>query len=68
MTARLAYSLADAAEATGLSTSHLDRAIKAGKLRTKVTKLDADEKVARGAKRVILASELEAYLDGLPDA
>lgn len=63
---RLAYSLAEAAEATGLSRSHLDRAIKAGELRTKTTKLDVDEKPV--GKRVILASELQAYLEGLADA
>lgn len=63
---RLAYSLAEAAEATGLSRSHLDRAIKAGELRTKTTKLDADERPV--GKRVILASALQAYLEGLADA
>lgn len=63
---RLAYSLADAAETTGLSQRHLKRAIAAGLLRTKTTKLDADEKPV--GKRVILAAELQAYLDGLADA
>lgn len=66
MSGRLAYSLADAAEATGLSRSHLDRAIREGLLRTKTTKLDGDEKPV--GKRVILASALTAYLEGLPDA
>lgn len=66
MTARLSYSLADAAEATGLSRSHLDRAIREGLLRTKTTKLDDNEKAV--GKRVILASALESYLEGLPDA
>lgn len=66
MTARLSYSLADAVEATGLSRSHLDRAIREGLLRTKTTKLDDNEKAV--GKRVILASALESYLEGLPDA
>lgn len=66
MSARLAYSLTQAAETTGLSRAHLDRAIRDGKLRTKTTKLnEKDEPVG---KRVILASALQAYLDGLPDA
>lgn len=63
---RLSYSLAEAAEATGLSRSHLDRAIRAGDLRTKTTKVnEKDEPVG---KRLILARELEAYLEGLDDA
>lgn len=63
---RLSYSLHDAVAATGLSRSHLDRAIREGLLRTKTTKLDDKEKAV--GKRVILASELQAYLEGLPDA
>ena len=66
MTTPLAYSLAAAAEATGLSRSHLDRAIREGLLRSKTTKLDEQEKAV--GKRVILARDLEAYLDGLADA
>jgi hypothetical protein len=66
MSARLAYSLTEAADATGLSRSHLDRAIKTGHLRTKTTKLNGDEKPV--GKRVILARDLEAYLEGLDDA
>lgn len=64
--ARLSYSIADAVEATGLSRSHLDRAIREGKLRTKTTKLDKDQRAV--GKRVILARELDAYLEGLEDA
>lgn len=66
MTTRLAYSLAQAAETTGLSRRFLEGAIKEGKLRSKTTRLDADDKPS--GRRLILASELQAYLDGLPDA
>jgi len=64
---KLAYSVDEAAEATGLSRRHLDRAIAAGDLAAKLSspkKKDA----ARGGKRVILASELERYLSELVDA
>jgi len=66
VTAKLAYSLTEAVEATGFSRSHLDRAIRDGLLRSKTTKLDAEEKAV--GKRVILARDLEAYLEGLPAA
>lgn len=62
----LAYSLATAAEATGLSRSHLDRAIRAGQLRAKKSGRTEDHEPA--GKYVILASDLEAYLSGLVDA
>ncbi len=61
----LAFSIAGAAEATGLSESHLDRAIKAGLLRVKRT--SEDEAGNPVGKRVILASSLADYLDALPD-
>lgn len=63
---RLAYSMTEAAAATGLSVSHLERAIKDGELRSKVTRLRADGKTA--GKRIILSRDLQAYLDGLVDA
>lgn len=62
----LAYSIQGAAEASGLSVSALDRAIRAGKLRAKSSSEDADGNP--NGKRIILATELQAYLDGLVDA
>lgn len=61
---KLAYSVKEAAEATGLSASHIDRAIRAGDLKIRRTKETPDGDVA--GKRVILANDLTAYLDGLP--
>jgi hypothetical protein len=61
----LSFSIAGAAEATGLSESHLDRAIKAGLLRVK--RSSEDETGNPTGKRVILASALEDYLEALPD-
>jgi hypothetical protein len=63
---RLAYSMADAVEATGLSRSHLDRAIRDGQLRSRTTKLDKKQRAV--GKRVILARDLEAYLESLEEA
>lgn len=62
----LAYTLATAAEATGLSRKTLDRAIKAGTLRAKRTGLTADGEPA--GSFVILADALQAWLDSLADA
>jgi hypothetical protein len=64
---KLAYSVQEAAAASGLSTRQLDRAIAAGDLSAKLSspkKKDA----ARGGKRLILAAELERYLSELADA
>lgn len=61
----LSYSVTQAAKETGLSTSHLDRAIAAGELRVKRTKVN--EQGEPVGKRVILARDLQAYLDSLPD-
>lgn len=66
MTTPIAYSLATAAEATGLSRSHLERAIRTGHLRAKRTTVDADGKPA--GKWVIKAEALTAYVDELVDA
>lgn len=64
--APLAYSVAAAVEATGLSKSHLDRAIVAGEL--KVHKSGRDKAGEPVGKRLILARDLQAYLDSLPEA
>jgi excisionase family DNA binding protein len=64
--ARLSYSVATAAEATGLSRSHLHREIKAGRLRARRSGQTEDGEPA--GKYVILAPDLEAYLAELVDA
>lgn len=66
MTTPISYSLATAVAATGLSKSHLDRAIRAGHLRAHKSSVDADGEPC--GKWVILAADLEAYLEGLPAA
>lgn len=65
-TTPLAYSIKGAAEAMGVSESHIDRLVRAGKLRAKYTSTDEDGNPA--GKRVILASELERHLAGREDA
>lgn len=62
----LSYSIAGAVAATGLSKSHFDRAIRAGRLRAK--KSGRDESGEPTGKYVILAADLERYLDELADA
>jgi hypothetical protein len=62
----LSYSIATAVAATGLSKSHLERAIRAGQLRAKKSSLTEDGEPT--GKYVILAADLEAYLTGLVDA
>lgn len=62
----LSYSLEGASRATGLSSSHLDRAIRAGELRARKSSRDADGEPA--GRFVILADDLEAYLHSLPEA
>lgn len=61
----LAYSMAGAAEASGLSVSQLDRAIRSGHLRVKWSSKDEDGNPT--GKRVILATALHEYLEGLMD-
>ncbi|MGN6723296.1 MAG: hypothetical protein ACTHJM_11865 [Marmoricola sp.] len=61
----LAYSIKAAAEASGLSVSALDRAIRAGQLRAKSSSEDEDGNPT--GKRLILARELERYLESLVD-
>lgn len=65
MNVKLAFSVKEAAESTGLSASHIDRAIRAGELRIRRTKKTPDGDVA--GNRVILAADLEAYLAALPE-
>ena len=66
MNAKLAYTIDEAAAATGLSRSHLKREVRDGRLKSKTTKLnEKDEPVGR---RLILARDLEAYLSNLADA
>jgi hypothetical protein len=62
----LSYSLRTAAAATALSQSHLSDAIKAGQLKAK--RSGKDEHGDPIGKYVILAGDLQRYLDGLADA
>jgi len=62
----ISYSLKTAAEATGLSESHLKRVIGDGLLRAKRTSIDGGDN-PRG-KYLILAADLEAYVGELVDA
>ncbi len=66
MTVTLAYSIATAVQATGLSKSHLDRAIRLGDLKAKKSSRDDDGQPT--GKWVILAGDLESYLASLPEA
>lgn len=61
----LAYSVATAVEATSLSKSQLDRAIRSGQLKARKSSLTDDGEPT--GKWVILASDLQAYLDSLPE-
>ena len=63
---KLAYTIDEAATVTGLSKTHLKKEVKDGRLRSKTTKLnEKDEPVGR---RLILAGDLQSYLEGLADA
>lgn len=63
---KLAYTVEEASEATGLSKTHLKKEMRAGRLRSKTTKLnDREEPVGR---RLILADALTDYLKSLDDA
>lgn len=66
MTTPLSYSVQTAVAATGLSKSHLEREIKAGRLKAKKSSQSADGEPT--GKHVILAADLAAYLDALADA
>lgn len=65
MNVKLAFSVKEAAQATGLSASHIDRAVRAGHLKIRRTKKSDNGEVA--GNRVILAADLEAYLAALPE-
>lgn len=62
----LSYSMAGAVAATGLSRSHLERAIHAGHLKAKKSGMDADGNPA--GVWVLPAAALQDYIDGLVDA
>lgn len=64
-TTALAYSVATATAATGLSRSHLNDAINRGDL--KARKSSRDNEGEPQGKWVILAADLEAYLSSLPE-
>lgn len=66
LSAVLAYSLRTAAEATGLSKTHLSDAIGRGDLRAR--RSSVNDKGELQGKWVILAADLQAYLDSLPEA
>lgn len=66
MNAPLSFSTTTAAAATGLSKSHLTAAITAGHLKAKRSGLTEDGEPT--GKYVILAADLQAYLEGLVDA
>jgi len=65
MTVKLAYTIPEAVDATGLGERQIRDAIRAGRLRTKRTGTDKDGEPA--GKHVILHSALEAFLEGLAD-
>lgn len=66
MSARLAYSVLEAAATTGLSKSTIERAINSGQLPCRTTSTDAEGNPT--GKRVILHADLESWLDRLPAA
>lgn len=63
---KLAYSVREAAEATGLSTTHLDTAIRKRLLKARRTIQDPETGEV-GGKRLIRAADLQAYIDALPE-
>lgn len=66
MNAPISYSMAGAVEASGLSKSTLERAIKAGRLRAKKSDQDADGNPT--GVWVITRASLEEFVNGLVDA
>lgn len=66
MSTALAYTLTSGSEATGLSRKTLERAIKSGALRAKRSSVTEDGEPA--GPYVILAGDLQTWLDGLVDA
>jgi len=61
---KLSYSVAEAAAATGLGEFQIRKAIKSGRLRTKLSEGSTDRKVG---KILILRAALEDYLEKLAD-
>lgn len=61
----LAYGLKDAAAVTGFSKTHLMQAIHKGELPAKRSGRDDEGNPA--GKWVVMAADLEAYLESLPD-
>lgn len=61
----ISYSLKTAAEVTGLSVSHLRRAIGAGELKAKRSAEATKDRLP--GKWVVRAVDLEGYIDSLPD-
>lgn len=66
MTTPIAYSIQGAAEALGVSVSHVDRLVRGGIIRAKYTGEDEDGNPT--GKRLVLASELQRYAESLVDA
>lgn len=62
----LSYSLVDAVAATGLSRTFLEEAIARGELKVKRSSINERTGKPQG-KRLILAAELQRYLDALPE-
>lgn len=62
----LAYSMAGAVEASGMSKSALERAIRDGRLKAKKSSVDEDGNPV--GVWVIKRDALEAFIDGLVDA
>lgn len=63
----LSYSVPSAAKATGLSAQQLRDAIHKGELRARKSSRDETTGEPTG-KFVVLAGDLSAYLDSLPEA
>lgn len=66
MTIALSYTLSTAATATGLSRKSIERAVKSGALRAKRSSVTEDGEPA--GTYLILASDLQAWLESLVDA
>lgn len=67
MTTKLAYSIAEAVTATGLSKTHLTDAIRARHLKAHKSSVNDATGEAQG-KLLIFAADLQAYLETLPEA
>lgn len=62
----LSYSMPMTVAATGLSAKHLTEAIRRGELKARRSSKDEETGEPRG-KWIILAADLQAYLDTLPE-